>query len=126
MTSDSSTEVLDAEKGPCGICQGKFSEHVPPNIQHVWVSVGGDLMTHEQKKKQEGRAPGMAPGAVIRTSMGLSPDAVGKLTEILLEKGIISTPDALYVAGMGSKPDQNKLSGYRDPNLQHVDGSDNA
>jgi hypothetical protein len=105
-----SADVTD----PCGICEGSPGEHDSPNVQHVWVPQGNtELITKAEaakKRAQSQRQPMMVLGSQNQVN-----EAVGRLVEVLLGQKMISTEEALYVAGMGPKPDYTPASGFRDP-----------
>lgn len=117
-TAVETTEQTDARYGPCGICSGKFSEHQSPNVAHVWVPEGGELLSRAEAAKRQ-----RTPQQVIRVPMpqpGGDTQVINRLVEVLLDKKLITPQDGLYVAGVASKPSTQQ---YRDP---FMDGSDNA
>jgi hypothetical protein len=92
---------------PCTICGGSKAEH--ENSIHAYSEKWGDLATPEQRRQGQ-QQPMMVklPGAQTNEA-----GAIGRLVEVLLEKGLLNTGEALYVAGMGEKPAAQ--SGYQDP-----------
>lgn len=106
------------DKPPCMICRGAYDEHFNDKgeavTQHAYTNTGGDLKTHAQvaEQKKQSVAPQMGPMLQYMGNAGLS---VARLAEVLLEKGVISTSEALYIAGFASKPAPS--SGFLDPML---------
>lgn len=100
----------------CAVCRGKKSEHFDvrgfPITQHAFTELEGDLVTHKEREKQN--TPPAQP-QLIRLPGGTANEggAINRLIEILLNKGTLSTDEALYVCGIGPKPEQP--SGFRDP-----------
>lgn len=105
-TSDQeSIDRVDAQHGPCGVCGGKFSEHQNPNVKHVF-SAEGQLISKEQAAKQQQRP--------VRFPQTGEAGLVGRLVEVLMAQHMVSQEEALYVAGMGPKPNYEHQQ-YRDP-----------
>ena len=101
----------------CQVCGGAPEEHSPGKTQHAFTEVGGQLLTHEQvaeAKRRREQAPQVIrlPGAQTNEAT-----AVARLVEVLLEKRIMTTDEALYVAGMAGKPHSAEAH-YRDPNRE--------
>jgi hypothetical protein len=46
---------------------------------------------------------------------GTDQAAIGRLIEVLLEKNTLSTPEALYILGVGSKPEPPAPRKFFDP-----------
>jgi len=105
-----------SDKPPCMVCRGSYDEHFNDKgeaiTQHAYTDTGGDLKTHAQVAEQRKQSL-TPPGVPMLQYLGNAGLSVGRLTEILLEKGIISTPEALYIAGIGTKPFAS--SEYQDP-----------
>lgn len=107
--------MAETTTAPCGICKGKKSEHGPGKTQHVY-SPEGQLKTHKQEEAEQQRQAGpqliRLPGAQTNEA-----GAIGRLCEVLMDNGLMSQEQALYVAGMGTKPE--KMSGFQDPARRH-------
>lgn len=102
----------------CAACGGSQADHAPGKTQHAYTERAGELITHEQMAKRN--APPQQPTVVrLGQAASNSAGADGRLTEVLLELGVIKVEHALYIAGMGSKPPAP--SGFRDPSLGGVD-----
>lgn len=114
---------MNENKGPCGVCKGAYDEHFnsegKPKTQHAYVAEGGSLMT--QKEAAEARGPQkpamMNPGLAYMGNAGMS---VARLTELLLEKNLLSPEEGLYIAGFGPKP-VLETPKFRDPSSFGVD-----
>lgn len=102
---------------PCAVCRGAKEEHGPGKTQHVYTTDPGQLMTSRQQEQQMRQLQQQQPMAIrLPGAQTNEAQAVGRLVEVLLEKQILSTPEALYIAGMGPKPEVlPPTSGYRDP-----------
>lgn len=100
----------------CRICGGQREEHGPGLTQHAFTLNDGELVTLEEKRKQA--TPGMGQPQVVRLSGGTHTEggAINKLIEVLMEKGLLDVPEALYIVGIGTKP--TKPSGFADPARQ--------
>lgn len=103
--------------GVCTVCGGAKKEHFDsdgnPTRIHVYTEVEGDLATKQQKEGMRISQP--SPVAGMMMNMGANPVSLGRLVEILMERGLILSDEALYIAGMGPKPMPPQPSGYRDP-----------
>lgn len=103
----------------CTACGGKKEDHFnsdgKPITRHMFTEQEGELQTREavEKKLQTGPQLIKLPGAQTNEA-----GAIGRLCEVLLENGQMSTPQALYVAGMGPKPEAP--SGFADPSIGGV------
>jgi hypothetical protein len=82
-------------------------------IIHAYTQLEGDLSTPQQKQQAQRSqlVPQVQPGMML--AAGTNPLSLGRLIEVLLEKSILDAPEALYIAGYGSKP--SPASGYLDP-----------
>lgn len=101
----------------CAVCGGSEAEHGPDKTRHVFTEKPGELITHEQRARQNQQPQG--PTVVrLGQASAATPGADGRLVEVLLELGVIKVEHALYVAGMGPKPPAP--SGFRDPSLGGV------
>lgn len=104
---------------PCEVCGGTKAEHYgddgkTPRTQHAYTTTPGEMITHaEREKQQQQPQPFQVGGVPLSTMVNSQPNSVGRLTEVLLDAGVIRPQDALYIAGMGSKP--NPPSGFVDP-----------
>lgn len=99
----------DSAEGACAVCGGKWSEHQRADIRHMFTKNPGELITPEEAaKKQRPTQQVVFPRSVPGNDVQL----LNRLVEVLMEKGIISTPEGLYIAGIGQKP-----SGFRDPGM---------
>jgi hypothetical protein len=101
---------------PCTICKGSkaehFDNHGQPTRQHAYTTKDGDLVTNQEMAKRnqpQGQRTPFNPAML----MGGNPMTAARLTEVLLEKGVLTTDDALYIAMMGPKP--TPKSGFMDP-----------
>lgn len=109
------------ERPPCAVCRGAYSEHFDGDgkkiTQHSYTEKEGDLVTHEEaaKRSQPRQQQGMQVSpTMLAMQAGTNPLAMGRLIEVLLDKGVLTNEDALYVAGFSpTKP--NRASGYADP-----------
>lgn len=106
----------------CTLCEGKRREHYDaegkPITRHVFTTAEGQLHTHEELRKEQQKAQQQVirlPGAQTNEA-----GAIGRLCEVLMENNLITASQALYVAGMGPKPDTP--SGFRDPGLPSATG----
>jgi hypothetical protein len=110
MATQPNTEV----EPKCAVCHGRKSEHFDdegrPKTQHAFTELEGDLVTHQQNAKRQPKSP-----TVIQLPGGTQNEggAINRLIETLLNKGALTTDEALYVCGIGPKPEPP--SGYRDP-----------
>lgn len=100
----------------CTVCGGEKKDHFDAEgkaiTRHVYTVIEGALETQAQRQQRLQPHQVMPPLAAI----GGNPMSLGRLVELLLERGVIDTPDALYVAGYGSKPEKPlQTSGYMDP-----------
>jgi hypothetical protein len=97
----------------CVTCKGPKSTHFDDDgksiTQHQFTTEQEEnpLETKDQRTKREAKKraaerPGLGPTTLM--GLGVNPLAIGRLVEILLERQLISTDEALYVAGMGGKP----------------------
>lgn len=98
----------------CTICRGRKSEHIDEKgvqiSRHAFTTMEGDLVTPEQMAKRQ--APQQTARVQIPATMAGNVQ-LGRLVEVLLEKGLLTAEEALYVGMMGPKPELQ--SGYRDP-----------
>lgn len=110
---------------PCAVCRGAKEEHGPGKTQHVYTTESGQLMTQRQQEQMTRGMTQVQPQVIrLPGAQTNEAQAVGRLVEVLLEKQILSTPEALYIAGMGSKPEVTPpASGYRDPAQQVLPGA---
>jgi hypothetical protein len=99
-----------SDEAPCKLCGGKFDEHGPGLTQHVYTQREGEMKTFEQEAREKQAA--QRPVMVLPPSTNST--QVERLVQVLLTRGLILTDDALYIAGMGPKPEQQS-SGYIDP-----------
>lgn len=101
----------------CTACSGKKSEHFDgegkPITRHMFTEREGELQTREAAEKNQQQQ--LSGPSVIRLPGAQTNEAgaIGRLCEVLLENNMMSTAQALYVAGMGSKPEAS--SGFADP-----------
>lgn len=102
----------------CRVCGGTRSEHFDaegkPKTQHVFTEQEGQLMSHAEAAKMNRPAQPaafMVPGKFN----GTDASAIQRLLELMLERGALTQEDALYIVGVGPKPE--KKSGYIDPAL---------
>lgn len=100
------TSQPETPKGPCGICGGLPPEHEREDCAHVWVPEGGELLSKAEAAKRTKQPQSY----VVRPPLAGDTGVVNRLVEVLLDKGILSTGEGLYIAGVGRKPPQ-----YRDP-----------
>jgi hypothetical protein len=100
-------------KPPCAVCRGGYKEHFDGDgkkiTAHAYTEQPGDL--RPQPKPQPAQNPIRLVGAQTNEA-----GAIGRLCEVLLQNGLIDTPEALYVAGMGTKPEPESPSQWSDPN----------
>lgn len=94
----------------CSICGGTRAEH--EGRVHAFTEQPGQLETQAQQKKRQEALAGSGPLA-IKVPGGSDNLMVTRLIEVLLEKGVLNAPDALYITGVGSKP--APPSGFQDP-----------
>lgn len=101
------------EKMKCAVCGGTKEEH-GSDIRHAFTITPGELLTPEQRARQQGGQQGMAPQVVrlggAQTNEAL---ALNRLLETLLGKEVINAEEALYVV-TGMKAPQ-LASGFADP-----------
>jgi hypothetical protein len=106
----------------CKVCGGRKSEHFDdkgfPVTRHAFTELEGDLVTHREASKRSsgGREQPMMirlPGATQNEG-----GAINKLLEIMIDRGTLTTAEALYICGIGPKPEQ--ASGYQDPAMPPV------
>lgn len=102
------SEPTPEQKPPCKICGAQPDEH--EGRQHAYTTVEGELVTPDEKKKAQGGPP---QRMIIGGAVPAPTDTVGRLVEVMLEKGLFTPGEALYVAGMGPKP--TGKSGFADP-----------
>lgn len=105
------------DKPPCKVCKGSYDEHFNDKgeaiTQHVYTDAGGDLKTHAQAAEERKSTLPAAPSPMLQY-MGNAGLSVARLTELLMEKGILSTQEALYISGISAtKP--IAPSGFQDP-----------
>lgn len=94
-TSDDSA-TQDGQKGPCGVCEGKFSEHLEGKTRHAWVPEGSsEMITHEQARKQKQQNQ---PLVIRQPANGQGP--LQRLIEVLSNRGILSNGELMYVTGI--------------------------
>lgn len=93
-------QKLGADGFPlCAVCKGEKKDHGEGKSIHAYTTTPGGLEAANRSEQKSGpQAVFIPPGGVH------SPQAMGRLLEVLLEKGVISAPDALYVLGVGTKP----------------------
>lgn len=102
-TSTSETDpekvaALDAAKGPCGVCQGKYSEHGEGKTRHAWVPEGStEMLTHEEAAKKTRQGPGEAMVVRMPTN-GQGP--LQRLIEVLSSRGALSNEELMYITGI--------------------------
>lgn len=77
----------------CVICGGARGEH--GNSQHMFSLIPGQLITKEQYEKDQPKK--------IPLPHDKSP--LGRLIEVLVVRGVIDLPEALYVADLGPRPE---------------------
>lgn len=82
----------------CAICGGVEGDHA--NSQHIFTLNPGELITREQKDKEEPPQRVTIP----RTAEG----PMGRLLEVLTVKGYIDLAEVLYVADLAGRPDSLK------------------
>lgn len=96
----------------CTICSGSKEEHFEADGKrktiHEYTEKQGDLHAAQEKPAQ------IAPPA-MRLQMAGASIEVSRLVEVLMDKGLLTIPEVLYIAGVGQKP--SPPSGYRDPSL---------
>ena len=101
----------------CTVCSGSKEEHFDAEGKqitiHAYTELEGDLVTQEQDKKRR-QQKGTLAGVPISTMVNAQPNSVGRLVEVLIDAGAIRTEDALYIAGMGSKPNSPRAE-FTDP-----------
>lgn len=100
----------------CGVCGGSKQQHDRPDVKHAFRA-DGQLQSKEQAAKEAAQSTPRVvrlPGAQTNEAM-----AVGRLVEVLIEKGVLTHADALYVAGMGQKPAE-QYPGYLGPESGHL------
>jgi hypothetical protein len=114
MSHENGAERVDREKGPCGICSGAFSEHLAPNVKHVWVPEDSNELISKQQQAEKNRAPQVIRSSppVIHSSPPGDSGIINRLVELLLDKNLLNSAEGLYIAGIGEKP---KPQQYRDP-----------
>lgn len=106
------------DQGKCSACGGAREEHGPGLTQHVFTLRDGELKSHDQVER-ESRQSSQGPVAIrLPGAQTNEAGAIGRLVEVLRDKGLLSDAEALYVAGMGSKPE--KKPQFRDPALFDV------
>lgn len=86
---------MAATKTPCTICGGSIEEH--QGSRHAYTTTPGDLKVPETPK------PNQSPR--LNGAQTNEAQAIGRLLEILAQKNILSLQEAIYVAGMGPKPE---------------------
>lgn len=95
----------------CKICDGTKAEHFDESGQkktiHEFTTREGDL--RPPKEKPEIRPEQM----VTRLQMPGAALEVTRLVEVMMDKGLLTVPEVLYIAGVGPKP--AAPSGYLDP-----------
>lgn len=104
------------DKGPCTTCRGAYSEHFDLEgrqlTQHPYTSEGHNLTTKREREKER-QAQQQPQLRMTLPSAGSDSATIGRLVEVLIDKGVLTVEDGLYIAGMGKK--QSTPSGYRDP-----------
>jgi hypothetical protein len=106
------TQQADVD-AKCSICSGTKAEH--KNSRHAFTTIEGDLTTPEEMRKRN--AP-PTPPQLIRLPGGTHNEggAINRLIEVLMNKGIFSTDEALYICGI--KPTLEAPSGFADPAVE--------
>ena len=107
---------MTAEVERCGVCGGSRESHDRADVKHAF-RVDGQLQSKEQAAKEAAQSTPRVirlPGAQTNEA-----GAIGRLVELLMEKGVLSGADALYVAGMGQKPSE-QYPGYLGPESGHL------
>lgn len=94
----------------CTVCGGSKAEHYDEKGNkktiHEYTEKQGDL--HPESPK----AP-VSPPRQMQLHMQNTSVEVSRLVEVLMDKGLLTIPEVLYIAGVGPKP--ALPSGYRDP-----------
>lgn len=87
-------------KPTCAICGGSEEEHTPDR-QHAFTTTPGELKTPAQvQKEKEGARSGM-----VMVAHPPPKDIAERLVILLLDKGLITSEEALYVS-LGRRPGQ--------------------
>ena len=94
----------------CVTCKDKKSNHFDdegkPITQHQFTTEEEPkLESREQRSRRLAKSQHPSSGANLAALVNAQPNSVGRLTEVLLDKKIITAAEALYVAGMASKPE---------------------
>lgn len=86
----------------CAICFGTRDEHGPGLTQHAFTDREGDLVTPLEMAKRQPQPPRLIqlPGGTHNEG-----GAINRLIETLMNKGLLSVEEALYVVGVGPKPE---------------------
>lgn len=97
----------------CSVCKGEKKDHGEGKSIHAYTTQGGFLATHAQAQKQNQQPQ------VLRVPMPqapLHPTQVDRLVETLLDKGVLTREDALYIAGYTKeKPAPAAPAQFMDP-----------
>lgn len=106
--------MYDQEK--CTLCGGTRAEH--EGRQHQFTKEGDQVELSTQRERAE--AVRRQQGTPMRLSLppisGTDGQAIHRLIELMLDKGLFTAEEALFILGVGSKPELlNDRSGYQDP-----------
>lgn len=96
------------ESAPCGVCKGSRKEHFDgagrPITQHVYSPDGGLVSQVDAAKARQAQQSVIPP-----RFPGTDAQVITRLIQTLMDKGILSDPEALYIFGVGNKPEVTRF-----------------
>jgi hypothetical protein len=87
----------------CAICRGAKEEHGPGKTQHVYTTTPGELKSTQQAEQEKQRQQMSGSPRVVALPTGGDSQAVSRLLELLMSKGLISLEEA-YTVATGTRP----------------------
>jgi hypothetical protein len=98
----------------CTTCHGKFSEH--EGRIHPFTSGVAELSTPREREEAAAKQRQQQVRVQLPQINGTDGAAIGRLLDLLMDKGVLTERETLYVLGVGMKPEPlNDASGYQDP-----------